>query len=148
MPVTVGIANALTQNPTVQALLAKGSGYSGYAVYFSLAAKGQQGSYLPSYLVIHAAGVPPAEHSMAGPSSLSDGEFQFDSYGKDQPTARKLSQAVRDALKNYSGVLVDGTSIQFYRVSLDIDDPYEIGGQGYIYRSVLRLESFFTEPGE
>ena len=144
MPVTVGIANALTQNPTVQALLAKGSGYSGYAVYFSLAAKGQQGSYL----VLHGLDLPPAAHSMDGPSSLSDGEFQFDSYGKDQPTARKLSQAVRDALKNYSGVLVDGTSIQFYRVSLDIDDPYEIGGQGYIYRSVLRLESFFTEPGE
>ena len=144
MPVTVGIANALTQNPTVQALLAKGSGYSGYAVYFSLAAKGQQGSYL----VLHGLDLPPAAHSMDGPSSLSDGEFQFDSYGKDQPTARQLSQAVRDALKNYSGVLVDGTSIQFYRVSLDIDDPYEIGGQGYIYRSVLRLESFFTEPGE
>lgn len=143
MPVTVGIANALTQNPTVQALLAKGSGYSGYAVYFSLAAKGQQGSYL----VLHGLDLPPAAHSMDGPSSLSDGEFQFDSYGKDQPTARQLSQAVRDALKNLSTTLSDGTSIQFYEIAMDSDDPYEIGDGGYVFRAVLRLRAFYTEPG-
>jgi hypothetical protein len=145
MPVTVGIANLLTSNAAVQAQLAKDSaGYNKYAVWFGAAKKGA----IPNYLVIHAVSVPPAEHSMDGPSSLSDGEFQFDSYGNDQPSARKLSQAVRDGLKNYSGGLSDGTTIQFYEVSLDTDDPYEVGGEGYVFRCVLRLRSFFTEPGE
>lgn len=144
MPVTVGIANVLVSTAAVQALLAKdAAGYGSYAVYFSLAKKGAP----LSYLVIHGLDLLPAEHSMDGPSSLSDGEFQFDSYGNDQPTARKLSQAVRDALKNYSGALNDSTTIKFYEVSMDIDDPYELGGTGYVFRSVLRLKSFFTEPG-
>ena len=142
MPVTVGIANALTQNPAVQALLAKGTGYSGYAVYFSLAAKAAQ----TNYLVLHGLDLPPAAHSMAGPSGLIDGEFQFDSYGNDQPTARQLSQAVKNVLANLSGTLSDGTAIEFYEVSFDGDDPYEIGGGGYIYRAVLRLRAFYTEP--
>lgn len=144
MPVTVGIANLLATTSSVQSLLAKdAAGFEGYCIYFGAAKK----SAAPSYLVIHGLDLPPAEHSMDGPSSLSDGEFQFDSYANDQPAARKLSQAVRDALKNYSGSLSDNTTIQFYKISLDVDDPYEIGGGGYVFRSLLRLKSFFTESG-
>jgi hypothetical protein len=145
MPVTVGIANLLTQNAAVQGLLAKdpAAGYEQYAIYFSRAPK-----QAPTpYLVLHGLDLPPAAHSMDGPSSLSDGEFQFDSYGPDSPTARQLSQTVRDALKNYSGGLNDRTTIQFYEVSMDGDDGYEIGGGGYVFRSVLRLRAFYTEPG-
>lgn len=145
MPVTVGIAKQLTAAAAVTSILAPDpAGYNNFAVYFSLAKKQAP---IP-YLVIHALDLPPAEQTMDGASSLSDGEFQFDSYANDQPTARKLSQAVRDALKNFAGALSDATTIQFYEVSIDTDDPYEIGGVGYVFRSVLRLRAFFTEAGE
>jgi len=146
MPVTVGIANVLAQNAAVQALLAKDSaaGYEGYAIYFSRASKDAP---VP-YLVLHGLDLPPAAHSMDGPSSLSDGEFQFDSYGPDDPTARQLSQTVRDALKNFSGALNDTTTIQFYEVSMDGNNGYEVGGTGYVFSAVLRLRAFYTEPGE
>jgi hypothetical protein len=149
--VSGGIFNYLTQSPAaaavaVQNLLAKLPAQGAtpqYSFYFSLA---QKEAPRP-FVVMHVLDAPPAEHSGDGPSSLIDGEFQFDSYGDDQVAARKLSQAVRDALKQLQTALNDGTTIQFYKVSMDVDDPYELGGGGYVYRSVLRLRAFYTEPG-
>ena len=146
MPVSVGVANALVATPAVTAVLAlDATGWAAkYALYFTRA---QKQAPRP-YLVMHEVDTPPLVHSMDGPSSQSDGEFQFDSYADDQATARKLSKAVRDALKNFSSGLSDGTTIQFYEVAFDSDDGYELGGKDYVYRRVLRLRAFYTEPGE
>ncbi len=151
MPVLGGLFNYLTQSPAaaavaVQNLLAKLPPVGAtpqYSVYFSLATK-----LAPRpYLVMHLLDGTPAEQAMTGASPLSDGEIQFDSYADDLLTARKLSQAVREALKNFAGALNDGTTIQFYEVSLDMDDAYDLGGGSYIFRCVLRLRAFYTEPG-
>jgi hypothetical protein len=136
MAILSGIYEALVAAPSVASLLG-----SSTAVYFSVAQKGA----LPPYVVLHVVDGLPAEASLDGVSELIDGEIQFDSYGSDQLAARKLSRAVRDLLKNFGGALPDGTTIQFVDVTMDMDDPFEIGGQGYVDRSVLRLKAFYTE---
>lgn len=141
MAVSEGLYVLLTQaTAAVQALLAAPATDS---LYFSLAAKQAP----RPYVVLHIVDAPPAAATLDGSSALIDGEFQFDSCADDQPTARQLSQAVRDALKELSGTLSDGTTIQFYEVSQDFDAGYDLGGDGYIYRSVLRLRAFYTETG-
>jgi hypothetical protein len=150
MPVCGGLFNYLTQSQApaaqaVQKLLAPLQGANQFSVYLSSA-----GKQAPApYVVLHLLDGPPAEHTQDGPSGLQDGRFQFDSYGPDQPTARKLSQAVRDALKSFSGALNDGTTIQFYEVAMDTDEGYEIGGTtGYLFKAVLQLRAFYTELGQ
>ena len=149
MPVSSGLYNFLTQNPAaagVQALLSTLppiNGVAQFPVYISRADKQPP----VSYIVIHTVDAPPAAHSLNGPSGLSDGEFQFDSCGPDQLTAQALSLAVKNALEYLGGALSDGTTIQFYEVALDADEPYEVGGGSYVFRRCLRLRAFYTEAG-
>jgi hypothetical protein len=134
-----GLFAQLEATPSVTSLLSNSA-----AIYFSLA---QKGAVAP-FLVLHLVDGPPAGSTLDGVSNMIEGIFQFDSYANDQLTARKLSQAVRDALKNFLGdPLEDGTVIQFVDVLTDMDDPYEVGGEGYIFRSVLRLQAFYNESG-
>lgn len=142
MPILQGLYEALLAAPAVTALLAPAQPNTAFTgVYFSKAAKGAP----TPYVVLHVVDGLPAEASLDGVSELIDGEIQFDSYADDLPPARKLSHAVRDLLKNFGGILPDGTTIQFVDVTMDMDDPFEIGGQGYVDRSVLRLKAFYTE---
>ena len=99
------------------------------------------------YLIINRVAAPPAASSLDGMSQLIEGEIQIDSYADDQPTASKLSSAVRDYLMNTfsGGALPDNTTIQFVEVTMDHDEPYEQGGAGYLYRALLRLKAFYTE---
>ena len=99
------------------------------------------------FLVMNLVAAPPAEATLAGISDLVEGEIQFDSYADTPQAARKLSRAVRDFLMTTfnAGALPDGTTIQFVDVTMDHDEPYEQGGTGYIYRSLLRLKAFYTE---
>ncbi len=149
MAVIGGLFNYLTQSSACAALQALLPGLSPidgvpqYPVYKTRAPKQPPASFL----VIHVVDVPPAAHSMDGPSSLKNGEFQFDSFGPDEETARLLSQTVLSVLEDFVGTLNDGTVIQFYEVSLDADDGYELGAQGYVFRAVLRLRAFYTETG-
>jgi hypothetical protein len=110
-------------------------------IFISQAIKGAQAPYV----VLHLVDGPPAASSLDGVSELIEGEPQFDSYASDPTIARKLSRAVRDYFKNFSGALPDGTTIQFVDVTMDGDDNYEVGGTGYIFRSFVRLKAFYTE---
>ena len=142
MAIKGGLYAQLLATPAVTAILAAPQPDTPYTgIYFSVAAKGAPAPYV----VMHVSEAPPAEASLDGQSELIDGEIQFDSYAADGVTARKLSRAIRDALKNFSGALPDGTTIQFVAVTMDLDDPFEIGGQGYVERSVLRLKALYTE---
>jgi hypothetical protein len=149
MPVAGGLYNFLTQSPAaagVQKLLSplpSIGGVAQFAVYLSRADKQPPASYI----VIHTPDAPPAAHSFDGPSGLSEGEFQFDSCAPDQLTAQQLSNAVKASLANFSGALSDGTTIAFFQVTMDADEPYEVGGGGYVFRRLLRLKAFYTEPG-
>lgn len=98
-------------------------------------------------LVLNRVGTPPAGETLDGISDLIDGEIQFDSYADDPNAAVKLSHAVRDYLvKSFNaGELPDGTTIQFVAVTMDHDEPYEMGGVGYLFRALLRLQAFYTE---
>jgi hypothetical protein len=149
MPVSSGLYNFLTQNPAaagVQELLSSLASIDNapqFPVYFSRADKQPPNNYL----VIHIVDAPPAAHSQAGPSALSDGEFQFDSCAPDAPTAQALSLAVKQALEDLSMALSDGTTFQTYMITWDADEGYEEGGTGYVFKHTLRLRAFYTEPG-
>jgi hypothetical protein len=102
------------------------------------------------YLVLNNVSAPPAGETLDGISDLIDGEIQLDSYADDQPTATKVSRALRDYLMKtfVAGTLPDGTTIQFVSVTTDQDEPYELGGAGYIHRRLLRLQAFYTEGAD
>jgi Protein of unknown function (DUF3168) len=109
-------------------------------IYFSLAAK----QAAPPFLVLHVVSALSAT-TLDGGSDLQEGRIQVDCYAGSQLEARKLSRAVRNCLENYGGPLPEGTLAQFITVNLDMDDPFETGGQGYIFRSVLDFQLFFKE---
>jgi hypothetical protein len=144
-----GIYEQLLQSTAVTSLLAVPANES-----IAINAATKQQSALPSYLVMNLVSAPPAEASFDGISDLIEGEIQFDSYASssgmpDQTTARNLSNAVRDyLLKSFvSGALPDGSTIQFVDVTMDHDEPYELGGSGYVGRVLLRVKAFYTEAG-
>lgn len=99
------------------------------------------------FLIMTIVSAPPAEASLDGISSLAEAEIQFDSYADTPQASRSLSNAVRDYLaKTFNGgALPEGTTIQFVDVTVDHSEPYELGGVGYIYRTLLRLKAFYTE---
>jgi hypothetical protein len=101
------------------------------------------------FLVMNLVAAPPAEATLDGISALIEGEIQFDSYADTPQQARTLSQAVKTFLMVtfLGGVLPDGTTIQFVDVTMDHDEPYEMGGVGYLYRCLLRLKAFYSESG-
>lgn len=137
-----GLYAQIKATPAVVSLLAPEQAQTPYSgIYFSRAAKGAP---MP-YVVLHVVSAPPAESSTDGVSELIEAELQFDSYADNAVDASTLSHAVRDLFKNFAGVLPDGTSIQFTDVLMDVEDPYEEGGTGYVERSLLRLKAFYTE---
>src|SRR5579862_5218470 len=143
MGVKNGLFALLSTTSSVSSLIAAAPNSSaGTAIYFSLAAK----QSARPYIVIHLVNGTPAEKSLDGSSALIRGRFQFDSYADDPTVARQVSQAIRDLLKDFSGPLPDETMITFTAVHADMDDAFEQGGMGYLYRSMLDIEGFYTEP--
>lgn len=100
-----------------------------------------------SFIVLNRAEAPPAGATLDGISDLIEGELQFDSYAPNSAAAKKLSLAVRDYLmKTFNaGALPEGSTVQFVDVTMDHDEPYELGGAGLISRAMLRLKAFYTE---
>lgn len=123
----------------VQKLLAQPATGS---VFINVAIKGAP----RPYLILNRVGAVP-EATLDGVSRLIDGEIQFDSYADTPQAAQQLSTAVKIFFTETfnAGALPDGTTIQFVDVPMDHDEPYEQGGIGYIYRSLLRLKAFYTE---
>lgn len=145
MPVLLGLAKQIAATPAITSLLAPaGSPRPSAAdngIFISLALKQAQ----RPYLVLHTVSAPPAAGTLDGITALVDGEIQLDSYGDDPVSARQLSTALKKTFANFSGALPDGTTVQFTDVTMDVDEPYEQGGGGYLYRSLLRLRAFYTE---
>lgn len=133
-----GLYELLTTTTPLSSLLAAPANNS---VFFSLAQK----QATRPYVVLHVVNAVPAEKTQDGSSALIDGELQFDSYADSQLMARRLSQTIRDLLVDFTGPLPDGTILQFAEVIADFDDPYELGGGGYVFRSVLRLKALYTD---
>jgi hypothetical protein len=138
-----GLYEFLARTSAVASLLGSDASQAP-AIYFTLAAKTPPRPFLVIHLV---SAVPAATVLDFSTPSLMDGRIQFDSYADDPLTARQISQAVRLALQDYNGGLPDGTVWSAKGVNVDLDDPYEEGGIGYIFRAVLDLSAFYTEPG-
>jgi hypothetical protein len=140
-----GLTKQLAATPSIAALLGTrpSTNPADTGIFISLAVKQAQ----RPYLVLHLVSAPPAGATLDGVSALKDSEIQFDSYGDDPISARKLSQQVLALFAGFSAALPDGTVITFTDVTMDGDEPYELGGGGYLYRSLLRLQAFYTEAG-
>lgn len=142
-----GLYEQLINAPSITALLT--SGQAANSVHFVRAPKDPP----TPFIVLHLPNVPPAEATFDGSSELIEGFVQFDCYAADDTSglgggalnARQLNRAVRDLFKNFSGTLPDGTTISFTDVLADFDDNYELGGENFLFRSVLRLKAFYTE---
>lgn len=140
--ISEGLYQAMAAAPSIEAVVAKDVNGQ-YAIYF-----GQAPPLAPRpYVVITIASARPAEHTLSGHSGLIYGRLQFDSYADgDQSTVQLTANAVRNYWVDYKGVLPDGTAIQFGVINADRDMPYEEGGIGYIYRRMLDISAFWTDP--
>jgi hypothetical protein len=65
--------------------------------------------------------------------------FQFDSYAADSLKSRQLAAAVYNLLKDYAGVLPDGTVVQGCVANNGFDMPFEQGAKDVIFRAVLDI---------
>lgn len=143
LPALYAVLSGNASPPTTSPIAAYLSSPNANAIHIGFAIKGTNAPFL----VLNLVAAPPAESSLDGISILQEGEIQFDCYASTPQAARKLSRATRDylMLTFTSGLLPDGTQIEFVDVTLDQDEPYELGGDDYIYRSLLRLKAFWTE---
>jgi hypothetical protein len=140
--VASGLYELLAGTPAVADLLGDvPEAVGGAAIYLSVAPKTPP---VP-FLIIHKLPSEPAGQTLDGVSNLTDGEFQFDSYGAEATDAQFLSGTVKAFLQNFGGTLGDGTGVQFVEVTADFDNGYELGAYGYLFRCVLRLKAFYTE---
>lgn len=108
---------------------------------------GAAGKQTPQrFIVINVFDGTPAATTLDQTTALKGGEFQFDSYAENQLVARQISETVRDLLIDLVGAtLPNGTTITFTENTVDRDLGYELGGESYVFRSMLRLSAFYTE---
>jgi hypothetical protein len=100
------------------------------------------------FIVINVLNAPPAATTLSQTTALIDGEFQFDSYAESQLVARQISETIRGLLIDLVGTsLPNGVTITFTENTVDRDLGYEIGGESYVFRSLLRLRAFYNESG-
>jgi hypothetical protein len=100
------------------------------------------------FIVISLLDGPPAATTLDKTTALKDGEFQFDSYAESQVVARQISETMRDLLIDLVQVaLPNGMVITFTENTVDRDLGYEVGAEGYVFRSLLRLRAFYNESG-
>lgn len=117
------------------------------AIFFGAAPKEPPAQFV----VINVLDAPPSDSTLDGSSPLIAGELQFDAYAQDNDTntaqrnARTLARAVKSAFLDYQGPLSDGTTIAFTDVTADRDAGYEVGAEGYIFRSLVRMKAMYTE---
>ena len=95
--------------PAVAKALAPAASNFGSSVFAVVAIKGA----VRPYVVVNLVDGPPAGSTLDGVSELIDGELQFTTFADDPIVGRTTGRLVRDSLKNYSGALPDGTTIQF-----------------------------------
>jgi hypothetical protein len=104
------------------------------------------------FIVINVLDGPPAATTLDLTTALKDGEFQFDSYAAPefggQLVARQISETIRDLLIDLVSVaLPNGVTITFTENTVDRDFGYEIGGESYVFRSLLRMRAFYNLSG-
>jgi hypothetical protein len=138
-----GLYAQIAKIPAVTSLLGAVSTQQGggYAIYNGRADKTPA---IP-FLVLHKIDALPAGQTLSGPSALIDGEIQFDAWAGDLITAQKLTLALLNYFAGSSLALPDGTTIQFTEVTAHMDGEYEEGGEGYLFRSILRLAAMYAE---
>jgi hypothetical protein len=124
-----GLWKLLTQDSDVSALVSN-------RVYFVLAPKG---SVLPQIVLSRVA--TGDIYDVSGATGFRDALFQVDCYATDYYSTRAISLAVRMLLESYKGNLpdVDTTPVSAVFTEKDWDMPYEQGGKGFVFRSLLEF---------
>src|ERR1700722_2257324 len=82
--------------------------------------------------------------------STADLEYQtiqFDCMAVDYLDALRLKDAVKSLLKDYTGTLIEGTTVRATFIVNDIDNPLAEGKGGYVFRSMLTFKFAYDAPG-
>ena len=139
-----GLYNLLINDPAIGDLIVEDG------VHFTLLSKDIP--LLPAIVIrrIHAQ----SPTTLDGAPALTDALFEFDAYANDQLTADKVMSAMQDLLEDFDGTLntvdaggniVGTTDVHVYQVATR-DLTYQAGGTtGWLFRSVLDVNMFFTE---
>lgn len=130
-----GLFMLLTADPGV-------SSYVGKGVYWTLQPKG---TGVPSIVLSIAA--TKDLYDNAGCTGLREALIQLDAYAADYYSCRATSRAARLLLENFVGNMpdADATEVIASFIEKDFDFPYEPGGKGFIFRSLLEVRLHFYD---
>lgn len=130
-----GLYMLLAADPGVSAIV-------GNRIYYILQPKG---TIVPS-LVLSCVSTSDL-YSYTGITGLREGAWQIDCYASDYYSASGLQLAVKSVLENYVGDLpdTDATPVAATFIDKCWDMPYEEGGKGFIYRSLLNVRFHYYD---
>src|SRR5579872_7448125 len=93
--------------------------------------------------------------TMDSTAALRAKRMQFDCYAPlgQYVKAHQIALAVKALLQDYRGNLVDDSNnvlatITASEVLMELDEPLEEGTGGFLHRTVVDINFWFTEPGE
>jgi hypothetical protein len=78
-------------------------------------------------------------------TDLNISRFQFDCYAGKYLDARDIARRVKFIFQDYTGTLPDGTTMTTLELNVELDAPYEIGGQGFLFRRILDFTLSYKE---
>lgn len=134
MAIENGLYGLLTSTDTVTANLGDRT-----SVFFNFVPRGAK---IPC-VVIHAVTSVPIV-TLDATADLAPKRFQFDCYAADYFKSHQLSKSVFDLLKDFSGVLGDGTVVQACVVNNDFDMPFELGAKDITFRAILDITIWYV----
>jgi hypothetical protein len=86
-------------------------------------------------------------YDTTGCTGLREALWQVDAYAADYYSCRATSRAVRLLLESFTGNLPDADATQVIAafIEKDWDMPYESGGKGFVFRSLLEVRLHYYD---
>jgi hypothetical protein len=134
------ILQKLMEDPTIVAVLNSQNGTVN--VYMGAIPKIAPSPFIPA-IVVQGGGTK-YFYGADGINRFQMETVQFDSYAIDYTTSLKVSNTVRDLMKEFAGPL-NSTIVSGSLIRRDIDMPFEPGPGGYVYRHMLAIDFQYTE---
>ena len=136
-----GLFNLLISDSGVAAFVSNHASPPVFQVYHGALRKGYS---LPAIMITAVISSPIVTNE--GTADLNYQRFQFDCLATSYLEAHRLKDAVKALLQDYRGTLIEGTQIFSSITKMELDNPFEEGKGGYIYRCIIDIQFGFIEP--
>lgn len=136
-----GLYNLLITTPAVTAFVSDHASPPTFQVYHNALRKGYN---LPAIVIVAVTSRPIVTND--GTADLNYQRFQFDCYAANYLDSHRLKDAVKHTLQDFKGTLIDGTVINSAITKMELDNPFEEGKGGFIFRCVIDIQFGFVEP--